>query len=75
MLHIPIMGYGLEAWESIPAEDGVIPTIEGDHMKEQLFGSVVLGHAEYHIQFNSPRASCFSTWYNASKGGIALLDA
>ena len=69
------MGYGLKARESIPAKDDVIPTVEGDHMKEQLFGSVVFGRAEYHIQFNSPRASCYSTGDNASKGGIALLNA
>ena len=55
--------------------DGVVPTVEGGHIKEELFGYVVFGHAGYHIQFNSPRASCFLTGDNASKGGIALLDA
>ena len=53
----------------------MIPTIEGDHVKEQLFGPVIFGCAEYHIQFNSPRASCFSTGDNSSKGSVALLNA
>ena len=43
-------------------------------MEKQLFGPAIFSRAEYYIQFNSPRASCFSTGDDASKGGIALLD-
>src|SRR5215216_3590088 len=74
-LHVPVMGYSLEARESVPSKDGVVPTVKGDHMKEQFFGSVVFTCAEYHVQPNFPRASCFSTGDNTSKGGIGLLDA
>ena len=52
----------------------MVSSIEGDHVEEQLFGPVLFRCAEYYIQFNSPRASCFSTRDDASKGGIALLD-
>ena len=44
-------------------------------MEEQLFGPVVIRRAEYYIEFDCPRASCFSTGDNTSKGGTALLDA
>ena len=44
-------------------------------MEEQLFGPVVLRRAEYYIQFDCPRTSCFLTGDDASEGGIALLDA
>ena len=43
-------------------------------MEEQLFGPVILRRAEYYIKFDFPRASCFSTRDDASKGGTALLD-
>ena len=53
----------------------MISAIEGNHVEEQLFGPVILKHAEYYIKFDFPRASCFSTGDDASKGGTALLDA
>lgn len=53
----------------------MISIVEGDHMEEQLFGPVIFGRAEYHIQFNFPIASCFLTGDDSSKGGAALLDA
>lgn len=69
------MGYGLEACEGVPSQESVISAIERGHVEEQLFGPVILTHAEYYIKFNFPRASCFSIGDDASKGGTALLDA
>ena len=69
------MGYGLEACEGVPPEEGVISAIEGSNVKEQLLRPVIFGHAEYYVKFNSLRTSCFSTRDDASKGGTALLDA
>ena len=69
------MGYGLEECEGVPPQEGVISAIERGHVEEQLSGHIILRRAEYYIKFNFPRASCFSTGDNASKGGTALLDA
>ena len=69
------MGYVLKACEGVSPQQGVISAIDRCHVEVQLFGPVVLRRAEYHIEFNFPRASCFSTGDNASKGGTALLDA
>src|SRR5215216_2604401 len=74
-LHVPVMGYGLEACEGIPSQKGVVSAIERGHVEEKLFGPVVIRRAEYYIEFNFPRASCFSTGDNTSKGGTTLLDA
>ena len=68
------MGYGLEAWESVPPKKGVMSAIEGSHVEEQLFGPVILRRAEYYIKFDFPKSSCFSTADDASKGGTSLLD-
>mgnify|MGYP005822001269 CR=1 FL=1 len=54
---------------------GVISVVEGSHVEEQLFGPVILRRAEYYIKFDFPQTSCFLIGDDASKGGIALLDA
>ena len=69
------MGDGLEACEGVLPQKGMISSIERDHMEEQLFRPVVIRHAEYYVECNFSRASCFSTSDNTSKGGTALLDA
>ena len=51
------------------------PTIKGDHVEEQLLGSIVLMCAKHHVQFNFSRAMCLLTGDNTSKGCTALLDA
>ena len=53
----------------------MIFVVEGDHVEQQLFGPVIFRRAEYYIQFNSARASCFLTGDDASKDGAALPDA
>ena len=68
------MGYGLEACEGVPPQEGVISAIERDHVEEQLSGPVIIKRAEYYIKLYFPRASCFSTGDDASKGGDASLD-
>ena len=69
------MGYGLKACERISLQQGMISAIEWCQVEEQLFGPVVLQRAEYYVKLNFPRASSFSTGDNASKGGVALLNA
>ena len=69
------MGHGLEACEGVPPQKGVVSAIEWGHVEEQLFGPVILRCAVYYIKFDFPRALCFSTGDDASKGGTALLDA
>ena len=74
-LHVPVMGYGLEACEGVPPQKDEISAIERGHVEEQLFRPVVIRRAEYYIEFNFPRASWLLTGDNSSKGGISLLDA
>src|SRR5215216_1149856 len=44
-------------------------------MEEQFSGPVVLRRAEYDVEFDLPRASCFSTGDDASESGAALFNA
>ena len=53
----------------------MISDVERCHVEEQLFGPIVLRHAEYDIEFDPPRAYYFSTGDDASESGAALLNA